>query len=93
MDDLDDIAAENSLFGEPEGPKTALYIAYEYPLDRTLEMLREAISSDIVHGRPTVVETYMKELDEKISEGICFDCVYNYGSHELHSAAKPKHSL
>lgn len=67
-------------------------LSYGHSLDYTIENFREAMMRDTDHGykSPGTLECLVSDIAVEISKGICYDCVGSYGSHEEHSATKPK---
>jgi hypothetical protein len=72
----------------------ASWVSFEhhYSLRISIESLQNAIEneSDNSNDQLENLESKVQEMEEQISEGVCFDCVGNYGSHnKRHDTTKP----
>ncbi|KAH6682329.1 hypothetical protein F5X68DRAFT_25175 [Plectosphaerella plurivora] len=76
----------------PEGDmiSNAARIGYRNSLETTLETLQDAIDAQPPLKLTVNIEDSMKELKDKIAEGICFDCVGTTEMNSEHSGKKKK---
>ncbi|KAH6682327.1 hypothetical protein F5X68DRAFT_263302 [Plectosphaerella plurivora] len=81
IDRMGVIISESGPIKHAEDFTNYVYMGEDYPLGRTIQELKNAVGTRPTTEDPTTVETLLEGLENDIAEGICFDCVGNFGVH------------